>query len=346
MRKARWYTINIDETVQMHRIQKRTRRLRAITIGACALVGVLATFLVSDIFVEYGLSDGFVAGLFVDAGRLMAPYTGLDLLTFRFGWRMLAIGGLIGIVGPLIGMYVVHREMALIGETLAHAAFAGVALGLLFTTLTGFQTNFLVPALIIAVIGAFLVQYLAEHSTSYGDVPIAIMLSGSFALGTLVISIGGGLTGVSIEGILFGNISVIHPSGGAIMLTLSAVVLVVVGTQYKQLLFITFDEQAAHVAQFNVSLYNLVMIVLTALVVVGAIQILGVILVAAMLVVPVAAASQVANSFREMMYLSIFIGEVSVLAGILVAHEAGLPAGGSIVILAISIYLGAVVLSE
>ena len=330
----------------MKRKTPRLRVLRIATVGTCALVAVLSLFLLSDTLLEYGLTSGAVAGLFVSAGRSIAELTGFTLLSFRFGWRMVAIGALIGIVGPLIGMYIVHREMALIGETLAHTAFAGVAIGLLFTSVTGIQTSYLVPALVVAVIGAFIVQYLADRSSSYGDVPIAIMLSASFALGTLVISFGGGLTGISIEGVLFGNVSVVHPSGGAMMLGLSAIVLAVVGTQYKQLLFITFDEQAAKVAQFDVSLYNSLLVVLTALVVVGAMQILGVILVAAMLVVPVAAASQIATSFREAVYISILVGEFSVIVGILAAHQAGLPAGGSIVMIAVFFYAAAVILSE
>ncbi|MGM0604422.1 MAG: metal ABC transporter permease [Halobacteriota archaeon] len=324
----------------------RVRILKAGTVAVFGLVAVLSAFLVSDTLLAYGLTDGGVAGLYVAGGQLVADRTGINLLSFRFGWRMIAIGSLIGIVGPLIGMYIVHREMALIGETLAHTAFAGVAIGLLVSSATGIQTNYLVPALLVAVLGAFLVQYLADRASSYGDVPIAIMLSGSFALGTLVISYGGGLTGISIEGVLFGNVSVVHPTGGTMMLFLSAIVLAIVGTQYKQLLFITFDEQAARVAQLNVSLYNSLLVVLTALVVVGAMQILGVILVAAMLVVPVAAASQIATSFREAVYVSILVGEFSVIVGILGAHQAGLPAGGSIVMLAILCYLAAIVLSD
>ena len=330
----------------MRNSTRRLQALRSAAIATFGFVAILSAFLVSDTLLAYGLSNGGLVGVFLSLGGLIADATGFTLLSFRFGWRMLAIGGLIGIVGPLIGMYVVHREMAMIGETLAHTAFAGVAIGLLVTGTTGIETNYLVPALIVAILGAFLVEYLAARSSSYGDVPIAIMLSGSFALGTLVISYGGGLTGISIEGVLFGNVSVVPPSGGTMMLVLSAIVLGVVTTQYKQLLFITFDEQAARVAQLNVSAYNSLLIVLTALVVVGAMQILGVILVAAMLVVPVAAASQVATSFREALYLAVLIGEASIIIGLVVAHQAGLPAGGTIVMLGVACYVAAVVISD
>ncbi|XVH30882.1 metal ABC transporter permease [Haloferacaceae archaeon DSL9] len=330
----------------MRRTSFRTRALLALAACFCGLAAVLSAFLISDTLRAYDYTSGWLAGQFVAVGRSVGPAVGLDLLAYSFGWRSIAIGALVGLVGPLIGIYLVHREMALIGETLAHTAFAGVAIGLLFGSVTGIETPFLVPALVVAIIGAFLVQYLADRSNSYGDVPIAIMLSGSFALGTIVISVGGGLTGINIEAVLFGNVSFVQATGGGLMVGLSAIVLGVVGTQYKQLLFITFDEQAARVAQFDVSLYNSLLVVLTALVVVGAMQILGVILVAAMLVVPVAAASQVARSFREAIYLSVLVGEISALAGIVIAFRAGWPAGGTIVLTSIVFYLAGVVLSN
>jgi zinc transport system permease protein len=248
-------------------------------------------------------------------------------------------------VAPLVGVFLVHREMALIGETLAHTAFAGVAVGLLVTSTTGWSGSLLLVALVVGIVGALGVQWLTEHTDAYGDVPIAIMLSGSFAVGTLIISYGRGLTGINVEGYLFGNLAVVTVEGARLMGVLSIVVVAAILLTYKPLLFITFDEQAARVAQLNVTGYNALLVVLTAVVVVGAMQVLGVILVAAMLVVPVAAASQVARSFREATRLSVLFGQLSVLGGFALAIRLGLPTGGSIVVVAISIYLGAIALA-
>jgi zinc transport system permease protein len=115
---------------------------------------------------------------------------------------------------------------------------------------------------------------------------------------------------------------------------------------YKQFFFITFDEQAAHVARLNVRGYNSLLIVMTAVVVVGAMQILGVILVAGLLVIPAAAASQLGQNFRETVYLSVLLGQLSVLGGLFVALVGSLPAGGSIIVVAIGVYLAAVALSD
>ena len=329
-----------------------SRSLRhTLEYAGLGLTALLAVVMVSFVVLEWlrGFGFGFAETgyqQFVIAGRWMDYYLGTNVFSHGFIWRSLATIVLVGITAPLVGTYIVHREMALIGETLAHTAFAGVAIGLLFSSATGWSGSLLIAALIVAVIGALGVQWLAERTNTYGDVPIAIMLTGSFAVGTLIISYGGGLGGISIDEFLFGSAAVVRAEGARLMAILTVVVLGVVALTYKQLVFITFDEQAARVARLNVTWYNAILIVMTAVVVVGAMQILGVILVAAMLVVPVAAATQIAGSFRETLVLSILFGQVAVLGGYAVSLHQGLPPGGSIVVVAIAVYLLAIFASS
>jgi zinc transport system permease protein len=278
----------------------------------------------------------------------MDHYLGTRVFRRSFMWQQIATGVFVGVVAPLVGVYLVHREMALIGETLAHTAFAGVVVGFIVLAITGVGGSPLYVALIVGILGALGVQWLAERTRTYGDVPIAIVLSGSFAVGTLLISWGRETMSIAIdiEQYLWGNISTIPPEGARLMAALSVVVVALVALNYKQFLFITFDEQAARVAQLNVDAYNTLLVVLTAVVVVGSMQIMGVILVAAMLVVPVAAASQVANSFRETVYLAIIFGQLSVVGGFAFAIGQGLPAGSSIVVAAICVYLATIAVSD
>jgi zinc transport system permease protein len=323
--------------------RRRTAELAGVGITAVVAVGMLGFLLL------YWAQDLPVASelyaAFRSVGRGMDAALGTNVFRHPVMWQSMAVGVLVGIVAPLVGSFLVHREMALIGETLAHTAFAGVAVGILVTSSTGWNGSLLLVALAVGVLGALAVQWLTERTDAYGDVPIAIMLSGSFAVGTLIISYGDGLTGVNIQGYLFGNLAVVTPEGARLMGALSLAVVAGVALAYKQLLFITFDEQAARVAQLNVTGYNTLLVVLTAVVVVGAMQVLGVILVAAMLVVPVAAASQVARSFRETMYLGVIFGQLSVLGGFAISIGFGLPSGGSIVVTAIAVYLASVLVA-
>ncbi len=321
---------------------------RRVIHASLGLVAILAVVMVAFI-VSYWLRDfaGFatVYDILMASGRAFDDLTGMNALRHSFIWHSLATGVFIGIAAPLIGTYLVHREMALIGETLAHTAFAGVAIGLLFASATDWHISLLLAALIIAIIGAFGVEWMAQRSKTFGDVPIAIMLTGSFAVGTIIISAGDGLSAINIDSYLFGNIAFVTLDGARLMTVLGILVMAVIAVVHKPLMFITFDQQAATVARFNVRGYNILLIVLTAIVVVGAMQILGVILVAAMLVVPVAAATQIARSFNETILLSVIFGQASILGGFFLSLEFALPAGGSIVVVSIAIYLAAILLS-
>ncbi len=297
---------------------------------------------ISLVTVFFPIAFGVMPSRFFEYSCSASQALGSQFGCYGFLWNTVTTGVFIGIIGPLIGTFLVHREMALIGETLAHTAFAGVAFGTLIMGASGWDFRLLLVAIVVAVLGALAVQGLADRTGSYGDVPIAIMLTGSFAVGTLFIDIGGGFAFVDINSYLFGNISITDDRSVGLMAVLTLVVVLAVTVLYKPLVYITFDEEAAHVARFNVPGYNGLLVVLTALVIVGAMQILGVILVAAMLVVPVAAASLLAASFRQALYTSVVIGVTAVLSGISVSWTYELRPGATIVVIAIAIYLVAV----
>jgi zinc transport system permease protein len=317
---------------------------RSLERAGLAATGGVAALMLAFV-VSHWLRTAPVTGGFYDqfliAGAWMDHFLGTRVFARSFMWQQIATGVFVGVVAPLVGVYLVHREMALIGETLAHTAFAGVVFGFILFAFTGIGGSPLYVALVVGIVGALGVQWLTARTRTYGDVPIAIVLSGSFAVGTLLISWGRNSMSLAIdvEQYLWGNVSTIPPEGARLMAVLSLAVVSIVGLNYKQFLFITFDEQAARVAQLDVDAYNTLLVVLTAVVVVGSMQIMGVILVAAMLVVPVAAASEIACSFRETLALSIIFGELSVIGGFAIAIGGGLPAGSSIVVAAICLYL-------
>ncbi len=336
---------------------KRLRHaLEGVGLGITVLLALFAlSFIALDWmrhlpgFVGSVGTDGFFQ--VTDWGQSLDELFGTNVFQHTFTLRSFSTGILIAIVGPLVGTFLVHRQMALIGETLAHTAFAGVAVGVLATGLTGISAtsdNLVFAALIVSALAALGLQWLTAHTDSYGDVPIAIVLTGSFAVGTLLISWGRNITPIPVdtEDFLFGSLAIVSSGGTRLVGVLTIVVVGLVIVNYKQFLFITFDEQAARVARVNVSAYNSLLIVMTAVVVVGAMQILGVILVAGLLVIPSAAASQIGVTFKETLVLSVIIGQISVLSGLWFAIAASVPPGGSIIVAAIVIYLFAVLVSD
>lgn len=276
----------------------------------------------------------------------LAGATGLELLQYGFMHRAILVGLCIGVMAPLIGTFLVHRQLALIGDALAHTGFAGVAVGLFVNAVFELGVSPYLTAVIVSMIAALFIELISEVTDAYNDVSMAIVLSTGFALGTTLISINAGGLAVGVNQFLFGNLATVSQDSAAILLLLFVIVIGVVGLTRNQLLYVTFDETAAAVSGLSVRWYNRIMVLLTAMVVVGAMQIMGVILVAAMLVVPVAGASQVSRSFNESLLVSVVLAELAVILGSSVSYYAGATAGGVIVLLAVAIYVVAVVLGK
>ena len=258
----------------------------------------------------------------------------------NFLQRGFTAGALIGVTAPVVGAYLVNRQMALIGEALAHTAFGGVAIGLFIGAAVPTLDYPLVFALVAAAIAALGMQYIAVKTDGYADVPIAIMLTGGFALGIAIISYGV-VFSATVESYLFGDILFVPFENVQLMVALTLLVGLTVGLTHKQLLFITFDREAARLARINVWLYDTLLIVLTALVVVAAMQILGAILVAGMLVIPVAAAMQLTASFNRGMALSVVVGQIAIFGGIFLSYIWNIATGAMIILVAIAVYLWA-----
>jgi zinc transport system permease protein len=280
--------------------------------------------------------------LWSDLLSWLGTQTGLELLQYGFMHRAILVGLCVGVMAPLIGTFLVHRQLALIGDALAHTGFAGVAVGLFLNAVFDFGVSPYLTAVVVAMIAALFIELISEVTDAYNDVSMAIVLSTGFALGTTLISINAGGLAVGVNQFLFGNLSTVSNESAVILLVLFLVIVGVVAVTRNQLLFVTFDETAAEVSGISVNWYNRVMVMLTAMVVVGAMQIMGVILVAAMLVVPVAGATQVSRSFSESLLVSVVLAELAVTLGIAVSYYGEATAGGVIVLCAVGIYVLAV----
>ncbi|WP_018256470.1 metal ABC transporter permease [Halomicrobium katesii] len=284
--------------------------------------------------IEWFLDHIFGAGMDV-----LADLLGTPMLGYPYMQRAFLAAVCIAVIGPVVGTFLVHREMAMIGDTLAHTAFAGVAVGLFLNSAFSLTLSPLLTAFVVAVVTALLVELLVEHAGAYSDTSLAIVLTGGFAVGSILITATDGGIAVGIDAYLFGSLSTVSTANVGILVVMSALVGSLVTLAYRPLLYVTFDATAARAARLNVRLYKRLMVVLTALVVVSAMQIMGVILVAAMLVVPVAAASQVAGSFKQSILLAILAAEFAAIAGVTLSYVYGLAAGGSIVVAAIGVYV-------
>src|SRR6266849_1934359 len=165
----------------------------------------------------------------------------LNIFHYGFIIRGLEVGLIIGAIAPLIGMFLVLRRYSLIADTLSHVSLAGVAIGLLL------KVNPLLTAIASAVISSIAIERLRLSKRVFGESALSIFLSGSLALAIVLISLAHGFS-VDLFYYLFGSIVTVKQSDVFIILTLGIIVLLTVIAFYKELLFITFDEEAAQVS--------------------------------------------------------------------------------------------------
>ncbi len=268
---------------------------------------------------------------------LLASLTGIELLGFPFMQRAYLAAICVALLGPLVGSFLVHREMAMIGDTLAHSAFAGVAAGLFVNSLFAVTVPPLLAALVVAAVAALVVQTLIDYAGAYRDTSLAIVLTGSFAVGSVLLTATDGGIAVGIDAYLFGSLATVSRANASILLAMTVVVGAVVAVTYRPLLYVTFDEVGARAAGIPVAAYNRLLAVLTAVVVVGAMQIMGVILVAAMLVIPAATATPL-RGFKRSIAGAVAAGLFATLAGVTLSYVYDVAAGGTIVLVAIAGY--------
>lgn len=256
----------------------------------------------------------------------------LNLFEFGFMIRALEIGILIGAIAPLIGIFLVLRRYSLIADTLSHVSLAGVAIGLL----TGI--NPLLTAIGAAVLSSVAIERLRLSKRVYAESGLSIFLSGSLALAIVLISLAHGFS-VDLFNYLFGSIVTVKQSDVYIILGVGLFVFLTIIAFYKELIYITFDEEAAKVGGIPTRFINILLIILAALTVALSIPIIGILLISALIVIPVVTALQLKKSFLHTIFYAEIISLFSVITGIISSFYLNLPAGGAIVLIALIIFI-------
>ncbi|EFM09903.1 ABC-3 protein [Paenibacillus curdlanolyticus YK9] len=256
----------------------------------------------------------------------------MEILTTEFFQRALIGGLLIGVTGPLMGLFLVLRRLSMIGDTLAHVSIAGVALGFLIGVYP------IAVGLIFALAASFAIEKLRKAYKTYAELSIAIIMSGGVALASLFFTLGMGFN-VNVSSYLFGSIYTLDNMDLIVIGAVTVVVLVLLRLHVKELFLLTFDEDAAAVNGLPVRYYNLMMSVLTALVISASIKIVGALLISALLTIPAACSLVAARSFRQSVFIVVIVAEIAVIAGLLIAGVWNLAPGATIVLLLIAILL-------
>lgn len=263
-----------------------------------------------------------------------------EFFTYEFLQNAFFTGIMIGFLAPILGVFIVVRRLALITDALSHVTLTGIAFHLLLAqTFTFMQLmSPLYMGMTFAVAGSLLMEKLRNVYTAFKELAIPIILSIGIGLGVVFISLADGFNN-DLFNYLFGSIITVTREDLSVISIVTVVVTGLLILFYKELLFLSFDEEQASVSGIPGKWINILFIIMTALVIASSMRIVGILLVSSLMTLPAASAIQLSKSFKQMFLYSIIIGEFSVITGIISAFYLDISPGGVIVLVALSILL-------
>lgn len=241
---------------------------------------------------------------------------------------------MVGIISGITGVFVTLRGLAFMGDAISHAVFPGVVIAFL----TG--GNFLIGALIAAVIVSFLIGAVSQSSKLSNDTAIGVFFAGAFALGIALISAERTYTR-DLNSFLLG--SILGVSRNDLLLTgaVGSVVIAVVLLFRRELTTVAFDRTFARATGLSLWRYDQLFLMMLSLAIVISLQTVGNILVLAMLVTPAATARLLTDRLRVMIVISALLGAAAGVLGLTISYHAGIASGASIVLVATAVFLAA-----
>jgi len=255
----------------------------------------------------------------------------LEPLQYAFVQRALLAAVLVALVCASVGVFVVLRGLAFLGDAIAHAAFPGVVIAFLM------KINIVIGGSIVAVASALAIGAVARRSGLKEDTAIGVVFSGMFAVGIVLFSSIRTYTG-DLLGILFGDVLGVAADQLVLAAVTAAVVLVGLWIIWRQLVFVSFDPIGAAAAGLNTLRYDTLLLGLIGLAIAVSVQIVGVVLVVAMLVTPAATARLLAQDLRALVIGALVVAVVSSIAGIWLSYYVNAASGGTIVLVATTLF--------
>ncbi|HLV09198.1 MAG TPA: metal ABC transporter permease [Halanaerobiales bacterium] len=247
-----------------------------------------------------------------------------EFLTYNFMQRAFIIGNIIALIAPLIGVFLILRRLALIGNTISHVALAGIALGLFL----GIYPVYM--AILVSVVAALGIEKLRNSYQDYAELSLSVILASGLGLATILISLSSNSSG--IMSYLFGSITLVNRQDIYLIVPLGIVIVSLLVKYYYGFFYISFNEREARLAGVPVSLLNFIFMFIISITISISVRVIGALLIASLISLPVAAAIQIARSFKQTIIFSIIIALISVNTGLIVSFYCNLAPGGTIIL--------------
>jgi zinc transport system permease protein len=253
------------------------------------------------------------------------------MLEYSFMKNALTAGALISILCPTVGVFLVLRRYSMMGDTLSHSSFAGIAIGLIF----GF--NPLLSAFIFTSICGILIEVLRSYYKKYAELVMSIVLT--FSLGIAIILISTGKAGANVNTYLFGSILTVSLNDLYTITALSIFSIILFIYLYYKLLYITFDEEGAFTSGVNVKRINYLFTLIVGATIAVSIRIMGILVISSMIVLPVATALQLRKSFKHTLFYSILFGFLDIIVGLVSSYYIDSAPGGTIALTSVIVLI-------
>lgn len=255
-----------------------------------------------------------------------------EILSYPFMVRALVVGILVSVCAAFLGVSMVLKRYSMIGDGLSHVGFAALAIA---TALNFAPLKVAIPVCILA---AFLLLHLSENSKIKGDAAVAILCSGSLAVGVMVISLTSGAN-TDVYNYMFGSILAVSEEDAALSIILSIAVLILFVLFYHRIFAVTFDETFTKATGTRTGLYNMVLAALTAVTVVLGMKIMGALLISSLIIFPALTSMRICKRYKMVMLSSVIISVICFVSGMILSYEKSTPTGASIVCMNLFVFL-------
>jgi len=263
----------------------------------------------------------------------------LEIFEYEFMQRAFIAGMLIAVLASVSGTFIVLKRYSMMSETLAHSALVGVAVGLV----AGF--NPLWMAVVVAILSAWLIEYLRTSFALYSDSILAIMLSGSLAIAVIIVSLGGAFNN-SLFSYLFGSVLSVSDEDVKTIIIFGSLSLALLLAFSRELYFIAYDEEVAKVSGIKVKLLNFLLVTVVAIIIALSIRVVGSLLIGALMVIPTVSALQYRVGFLPTVLISLFFALFSVGSGMTLSFYFSLPSGATIVLCVLVIFILSLIVNK